>query len=420
MEDFDKLYADKMKRAGAPDFSEEDWTLLLPKLDAEHRRRWRALPLWWLGLLSGLLLCSNIGWWWMYQQSDKRMETLQQEWKQVRQQSVIQYDTVRTTVTVVRYDTIYRTLTYQSGFSTFSQPGVTMPNTGNSGGILASSSLARAQTTPAPTQKPDAIQPSAASGTTDLRVASNNSIPPDIQPFEVLPSRSTLLDIPQHRLHFSPLNPAPKAKRTPRPNPLTPKAFRLGAGGGFLAPVSNYLSQKSGYSTFLTGEVVFSDQLALTLDAAYAGIDFKGTVYDESLGIPAFPSPGDDYQLLHFETEEGLKPLLQLTTGMRYWFGARHRLSPYLGLGYGLQWHPGFELQAEFVNEITGKEKEKSVDVPFTSKPVSLLSFNAGVRYRFFSHWYWQTGAVYDFKTDPNQQSIPAFWGLRTSVLYGF
>ena len=62
MEDseFDKLYADKMRQAGAPDFSDEDWERLQPRLDAADRKRWRTIPLWWLGGLSGLLLLSNL------------------------------------------------------------------------------------------------------------------------------------------------------------------------------------------------------------------------------------------------------------------------------------------------------------------------------------------------------------------------
>lgn len=114
MEDseFDRLFADKMRRAGAPD-ADEDWGHLSPLLEAEQRRRWRAFPLWWLGVLSLLLLGSNIAWWWYWQQSEKRSDALIAEWQQIRRENVVLADTTWTKVVAYQYDTIYRTLVYR-------------------------------------------------------------------------------------------------------------------------------------------------------------------------------------------------------------------------------------------------------------------------------------------------------------------
>ncbi len=112
--DFDKLFADKMRGAGAPDLSDEDWEQLTPRLDAVERRRWRVLPVWWLGALSALLLGSNIGWWWMWQQSEKRSDSMQSEWQQIRHESVAMRDTTWSKVLVYQYDTVYRTVVHRS------------------------------------------------------------------------------------------------------------------------------------------------------------------------------------------------------------------------------------------------------------------------------------------------------------------
>ena len=118
--EFYKLFADKMRRADAPDFSDEDWERLTPVLDQQQRKRWRVLPLWWLGALSALLLCSNLGWWWMFQRAEKNTESLRQEWQLAQVEKTIQRDTTWSKVIVYQYDTVYRTLVYRNAPEQFS------------------------------------------------------------------------------------------------------------------------------------------------------------------------------------------------------------------------------------------------------------------------------------------------------------
>ncbi len=419
--EFDQHFADKMRSASAPDLSDEDWGRLSPLLEAEQRQRWRAFPLWWLGALSALLLCSNLGWWWMWQQSDLRTEALRAEWKQIAREQVILRDTTHSKVVVYQYDTIYRTIVYRTipeGISPITGivPGLknaehnhipmgSQPDFGSKSGQNAS-------------EKPYIDQ------TTDSLRGSVEPQQRTALPIVVLPPKSALqngqprnIHIPETELVVTP----PKRVRSPWRPVLLPRKIRVGAGVGGVLPVADNLVSNVGFSTGLTGEFAFSEQLALTLEGAYRGINFKGTVYDEALGLPPHASPGDDYVLKYFELEEeGLKPVLQLTAGMRYWIGAKRSLSPYLGLGYGLQWHLPFELKLEYHNQVTDQEKEFSIEVPLQHKPVSLLDINAGVRYRFLRHLYWQSGGTFQFKTDSNQPGIPYFWELKSSVLYEF
>ncbi len=286
--DFDKHFAEKMRRTTAPDLSDEDWEYLSPKLDAEYRRRWRVLPLWWLGILSGLLVCSNIGWWWMWQKSEQRSEALQTEWKQVRQQTTTQHDTVFEKVVIHHYDTVfqhtvYRNYTQQTpaaqgpGFVAEGEnirrylnekildPEKTAPNTSNSAAIL-------------PAQPLFSINPS-------RQTAPNTS---HAGSFELLPTRLDLLPIPAFQLNLPEpiLAPSP-VQHQHQAFPLIPKKFRIGAGGGMLMPSAKRLPISIGFTTSLAAEIAFSEQFAITLEGAYSGLSFKGYEIDNGLGLPS-------------------------------------------------------------------------------------------------------------------------------------
>jgi len=420
--DFDKLFADKMRGAGAPDLSDEDWEQLTPRLDAVERRRWRVLPVWWLGALSALLLLSNIGWWLMWQQSEKRSDSMQSEWQQIRHESVAMRDTTWSKVLVYQYDTVYQTVVHRSvsgsivannGYA-FERGNTNLSGTGIKN--ISSRSLNRDESTvPLASNLDNPIQ-------LDTNALSKGVFP-RLQNLSMLPINPVYLKTPLRRLEIPEkvivLIPQKRAQH-PRQYLLIPRKVRIGAGGGFVIPSAAQLSVNSGFVAALMGEIAFSEQLALTLEGAYSGISFTGTEYDKALGLPPFSSPGDDYILKHFETDEGLKPVLQLGAGLRYWLRSTHKLSPYLGLGYAAQWHPEFELKLEYIHQITGEEKEFSLEVPALSSPVSLLDFNAGLRYHFFRRLSLQTGAFYQFKIDVNQPGIPHFWGIKSAVMYEF
>lgn len=421
--EFDKLYAGKIRQAGAPDLSDEDWERLTPVLDARERRRWRVLPLWWLGALSGILLCSNLGWWWMWKQSEKRSEALQNEWRQIRPQASTQQDTIWSKVVVYQYDTVYRTTVYRAvsegvpqnyRVASASKNGLPMDQERSavsdpSPQVEGPTDLAQISTDLPPTPGDGTAQ-----NLDNIQAINNLDVLPAQTYFLKIPARQ--IKTPGNNLVFIPL----KKSHTPRQPLLIPRKFRLGAGGGFILPSGSNLSNNTGFANVLNAELSFTDKLALTLEGAYMGISFNGKVYDERLGLPPQNSPGDDYVFKHFETDEGYKTILQLSAGMRYWFRANHKLSPYLGFAYAAQWHPEFELKLEYYNPLSDQDKEVSMEVPSMSRPVSFLEMNAGLRYRFKRQLYWQSGASYQFKIDPSQPGIPRFWGIKTAVLYEF
>ena len=360
----------------------------------------------------------------MWQKSEQNTEALRTTWEQMHHEGLVLRDTTWKKVVVFQYDTVYRTMVYRATVER-PFPANSLIKMQEDSGVLLTGKTANVENPPGLANSLGQATAAIDQATTPKEnfVGQKTDVYTKAGDFEALPLKTTLLKTPEKRYDWPEADVATlpkKAKHTPRPSVLIPRQFRIGAGGGVLIPGADKLSGKSGFSTSLIGEIVFSDQLALSLEGAYSGISFKGSAYDEALGLPPLPSPGDDYKLQYFELEEGLKPILQLTAGMRYWFWAKHQCSPYLGLGYAMQWHPGFELKAEFHNDVTGKEKEKSLEVPSLDKPVSLLNINAGIRYRFWRQLYWQTGTTYAFKIDPRQAGIPRYWGISSGVLFGF
>lgn len=359
----------------------------------------------------------------MWQQSEKRSEALQSEWRQIRPKATGQRDTSWSKVVVYQYDTVYRTVVYRGksegvskGFQAISGPDhALLP--GSESALVSD----RNGKTENPTDPADAgvdLLPTGLNAT-----GSNTDITRAISTLGILPAKTSFLKIPERQIKlpendlvFVPL----KKSHAPRQALLIPKKIRLGAGAGLVLPSAPDLYNSIGFSTSIHAELAFSEQLALTLEGGYAGAPFTGKVYNENLGLPPLNSPGDDYVLRHFETEEGYKPILQLSTGLRYWFHSTHKLSPYLGFAYAAQWHPAFELKLEYTNSMNGTEKEVNKEIASRSTAVSLLDIHAGLRYRFLRQLYWQSGASYQFKIDPNQPGIPRFGGLKTAILYEF
>lgn len=422
--EFYKLFADKMRRADAPDFSDEDWERLTPVLDQQERKRWRVLPLWWLGALSALLLCSNLGWWWMYQKTEKNNDALRQEWQQMLTKNTVFRDTTWSKIVVYQYDTVYQTRVYRSTTEQFS---------------TEKNKAWATRTTP--TNTPDFQSHSQALLTTEQRNTSSlfNSqsanatlgaeqvFTPQTQPAPLdliqLPFRTTYLKIParsvktpQEDLVFIPKRPS---KTSPQPV-LIPKKFSVGAATGVIVPGVKPIGGSLGFSTSLTTEVGFSEALSLVLEGSYSSIGYYSTEYNEAFGLPAYPSPGDDFELKYLESDEELKTVWQFGAGFRYWWHPTRRFSPYLGLGYAAQWHPEYELKLEFINTQTDDEEELTLEVPALRQPVSMLDFNAGLRYQIWRKLYLQTGAAFQFKLDPKQAAIPRYFGLKVGVLYAF
>ena len=417
--DFDKHYADKMQQASAPDFSREDWKKLTPILDTLDKRKQRVIsPILWY-LLGGLLLLSNITWWVIWQQPEQRNNTLLTEI--TTGGTVVMQDTTWNRVVVYQYDTVRETVVLPNQSTRFS-PAIAKSqgvknNTALPGDIgLTSRHVSLPGTSGASVQVITGAENSITENKNDIYTNSTESLLT-----EALPERSLLLNKPGKYLNLAaydlflmPLKPAK------RPYLSIPLDVRIGPELSFVLPDADDLSSRIGFSTGLNAELALSEKLAFTLAGEFIGVSFKGREYDPGLGLPELISPGDDYEFNYFELHDGIKPIIQMTAGMKYWFNPSRKISPYMGLGYASQWHLPYEIEVEYNHLVTGLEWSTHIEAPALDNPVSLLDINAGIRYRVSPHWLWQTGVFFQFKIDPAQAGIPRYWGIKSVMLYEF
>lgn len=417
--DFDRHYADKMRRVNAPDFSQEDWEKLTPRLEASKKRRPLVTSPILLYLLGGLLLLSNITWWVIWQQPEQRNNTLLTEI--TTGGTVVMQDTTWNRVVVYQYDTVRETVVLPTQSTRFSQAIAKFQGVKNNPEQLEDSGLLSKHvslpgTSGASVQVTPVAENSITGNENDIYTNSTESLLT-----EVLPERAWFMNKPGKYLNLAaydlflmPLKPAK------RPYMSIPLDIRMGPGLGFIQPDADDFSSRNGFLTGLNAELALSENLAFTLAGEFIGVSFKGREYDPGLGLPELISPGDDYEFNYFELHDGLKPIIQMTAGMKYWFNPSRKISPYTGLGYSSQWHLPFEIEVEYNHLVTGLEWSTHIEAPALDNPVSLMDINTGIRYRISPHWLWQTGAFFKFKIDPAQAGIPRYRGLKSVILYEF
>jgi hypothetical protein len=432
--DFDQLFSDKMRKAGAPDLSEADWGKLSVRLDHFDQKRQRVLPFWWLGVLTGMLFLSNIMWWVMWQNNNIKTANLQMEWPNTQQQNFLKRDTILNKVIVYQYDTI-RVSSGTSGATTnapsvaglttnvnllhdrhqrtgLAHPGISYQNHPTL--PLKDSYIVRDfsfKTTTAPTGM--------AEGWRNTKVADqgNNrdilALIPTL-PFRVSPV-SCIHRIPHVGTHDLPIE-----------HPITQKApgvsmfrhSRWGVSAGTMQVSAKNIAGSSGTTFGVVGEMPFSGHWGATINGNYSLIKLKGYVFDETLGFPPFHSPGAEYDFKYFETHDESKPVVDVGAGVHYWLSPNKNWSPFAGAEYHAQWHPSYEMEVEFTNRNTGAEKSKELEISASASPLSMLEVNIGFRYLFARQIHFQVAGYYQIKMNPQQDGIPNYVGLKTAFLY--
>ncbi len=446
--DFFRLFSEKMKAATPPpDFSGDDWQALQTRLDAHDRKRWRVLPLGWLGALTGLLLLSNLGWFSLWQKTDNKVAALRSEQLSEPQKSIMMRDTVFEKTVVYEYDTIYRTVivnrmeTSRVGQNLASQNepnGTFFTQKTTSGGTDTPTSPASNPTGQnGQVQPPNQINTNTTAGA-DAAPGSSTEASSPILPKENdlfiggnnkrQPAPDALPSLEMRALHYLLRQPVlwkkedfaiVPAKENKTSFPLIPRSFAIGIGAGTLLPRQSSITSSSEKAAIFSAEIGFSDHLALTLDGTYAAFKFRGYVEDRGLGLPVFVPPVGEYDLRYFETHDEAKSILQLSVGMRWYFMLKSKLNPWLGAGWSVQWNPGYELEVEYTERGTGIEKSREVGVPSSQSPLNYTGFNLGLRYQLTEHWQLQTGSFWDFKAD-SQPGIGRWWGWRAGVGFRF
>lgn len=432
-QEFYRRFSDKISRATINDSnSEADWHALSGRLDSWQRRKWRLVPLWWLGSLTSLLVLGSIGGWWLWYQEHKELAALKTEWQNhvARQKSAVLHDTVWKKHVVYQYDTIFRKVlvryTQPEGISGAGQVAgmfeipENFSGTGYQKGagnnlITQFQSMSGGET--GVKSAPDSTSSQAAFKNT--ATGSEPAVPgrrresPDLLPLPLFtpPQRN-----PQMPRVTDLVWLFPPARRAPSPG-FRPKDFRLSMWGGMFRPHSDILTRRKGSAWTLDGEIGFTDRLSLAVEATYARLDFEATEQPGSIGLPHFPPPGDDYVFKYAETHGNTKPVIAIMTGMRYQFAGRKKLYPWLGLGYAAHFQPAYNLEVEFVNQVNGMASSSNELIPANTKAVSYLDVRLGIRYELSQQWSLVTFGFYEKKLG-NGAGISAYSGLRGGITY--
>jgi hypothetical protein len=432
--DFDQLFTDKMRKAGAPDLSEADWGKLSVRLDHFDQKRQRVLPFWWLGVLTGMLFLSNIMWWVMWQNNSTKMANLQSEWQNARQQNFLKRDTIVNKVIVYQYDTIRvsnraSVAIPNAPFSAGMTTSVNLLHDGHQGAGLVCPGILY-QNHPMLPLKDSHIVPGfsfemitastgAAKGWRNTKVADQGNNSDTLALISTLPFRVS----PVSRIHRI---PHLGTQDLPIEHPITQKApvvsmlwhSRWGISAGTMQAKAKNIAASSGTTFGVVGEMPFSEHWGMKINGNYSLIKLKGYVFDETLGFPPFHSPGAEYDFKYFETHDDSKPVLDLGAGAHYWLSPGKNWSPFIGAEYHAQWHPPYEIEVEFINRNTGTEKSKELEISASASPLSILEVNIGFRYLFARHIHFQVAGYYQIKMNPQQDGIPNYAGLKTAFLY--
>lgn len=426
--DFFRLFSAKMQGTSPPpDFSGEDWSALSARLDAHERKRTRVVPMGWLLGLTGLLLLSNLGWFLAWEKTDESIAAIKTAQLAVAAAPITHRDTSFEQVVVYQYDTIYRTVVVKRMVGGFYAQTGHVPKQFDSNFFTERNSSKTAQKFSPPNTSATGFDPENPSSET-LEEGSQGfyEVKNQAEKFSRQSDAAELacLEIEPFPWKKRPVLPATddlpmKPAQQTTAFPLVPRSFTLSGFAGGFKPGGRAIATSSGFQTGLSGEIGFSDRLSLTVDGSYGNMSFRGYVEDKSLGLPAFQSPGDEYDLKYFETHDERKNLLQLGLGMRWYFSAKTKLTPWLGLAWTTQWNPAYELEVEYVNRNNGMEKSREVSVPATLKPLNYAGLSLGLRYRLGSNWQLLAGGSMDFKLG-SQAGIGRWGAWRGGVGYRF
>ena len=196
-----------------------------------------------------------------------------------------------------------------------------------------------------------------------------------------------------------------------------PKEFHLGAGSGLVYPLNGNSEKQNGESIGLTGNVMFSSNIRLWVNASYFRLHLKtNTLEDDNLNIPLISISNDD---LTFENAEADQSHYQFNTGMQYVFNSEKRLRPYLGLGYSIVSIQPYEIEYEYTNP-SGADVIIPRDYSFDGLINQLWITNIGLEYHFEKKWYGQIEGYYQTNLGNKEQPIPNILGTNIRLMYKF
>lgn len=407
--DFDESFSKKLQGLQSPDFSGEDWQNLSLRLENHQHRRNRILPLWWLGLLTGLLLVSNVFWWIMWKHTTTYSST------PGATATIVLHDTIVHQTHIYQYDTIYK-ITTLSSYAMNSVPQVSSlrPLDNSVAGIdsLQNSPQSNISAIIHPNNQAFYTFPGALPDTAFTRSLVSA---PMLLPFEpagplVIPVRKEMLpagdDLPPF---IQPVN---------RSRPFIPKACMVTARGRTLKPKTNGMLSKGGLGEGLGMEVLFPGNWSIRAGFDYWAFRFKQYSNDGSSGLPVVHPPNSDYSFAHFETHDSSKPVYLFSSGLQYSVFGKAPVQILLGAGVQAQFHPEYGLEAEFINQSNGFEHSYYVEVEELKSPIFYGDIDLGLQFKLSKRWLGAATWTTSRKLNLERMGISSYSGLMATLKY--
>jgi hypothetical protein len=126
---------------------------------------------------------------------------------------------------------------------------------------------------------------------------------------------------------------------------LLPKAFSIGASGGWLYPLEPDMGNQTGYGYGLKADLAFSSQFSLSAEWGRVTLHYKALAQDAAIGLPSLPLPSPEHQFLEMDVSN--QRLVFYGLGLRYKWMPNSSWHPFASLGWsGMKVSP-FTVQYE-------------------------------------------------------------------------
>ncbi|MFN0216620.1 MAG: outer membrane beta-barrel protein [Saprospiraceae bacterium] len=397
MEDLFKQFRDNLENRPEPKFEEQDWRDMQARLKRDARTGTTAFTWWWMAVPFMLLLTgSNAFFFWQWKKAVKQVSNLE-----------FRHDTVFHTRIVYTTDTVYRTRVIRERV-------VDYQNTYTPG---RSNLLFGANEFSVSEKKKGLIDNLISKG--ELTEA-NQPIQQDLR---LLPIDAIhRVNYPKNNLYlayYSPTIPPKKYKRSFADHLYTarPKGYQVGLSGGFAHPYGRGVDFKSGYSIGGHGAIEFSPSLRLWADAAYFKTLFFTDRMGDEIGVPMVAAPSSEYLFLKAEVPQ---PFFQYSLGMQYLFYSKHKLKPFVGLGFGAISLLPYDVTYEFENTTLGVEWNLDQEIHRQGLITNFLVLPVGLEYGLSKHWNAQVQATYRYNWKETGIRSPDMFGIQGGLNYRF
>lgn len=400
--DFDRFFADDLRKGVPLAFVEADWENMAARLDAMERnkRRRRFLLMAFPVAASAALLLMAWGLW----QMSGQVKSLQHELAQIRSASpntLGQADTSTHRVSVIRYDTIYRTLVIQGGHWVAGQ----MPDSGRFENLKPASTIPYTNklagaTSPTSTPHDSLTRTSNLVWNADsLNEQEKNLallIPLDALSLLPISTPSITRSLPDHldTLALPAVHAPSKRPLAAFMNRLRPHEIALGASGGVVWPQVRGAQSSPGFTGGLAGQVAFGRHIRLTGEFRWSKVWLRLKSSDQNTALlPPVPPPTMGDVLEYVQVRQ---PSWDYLLGLRYHLRPERRLQPYFTLAWAGATMLEQTLQYEFHNDAT--ETETVVELPYTEQHVFRsrwqiglgAEWRSGKRLAFGGELFWQ------------------------------